>query len=189
MGRPAKHDADDFIDAAISVFAAQGVRAVTLAAVADRLGATNGSVYYRFPDRASLLQAVWLRTTAEFRQRYLEAVGESPTVHDAVEASTWVVEWCRENLEKAQVLQAGPRTFDADGDPAQQSDETTTEADLRTIVTSLTGQTAATGDEIAFVMTELPLAVVRRRLQAGTPPGDREIDLVRGLAAAVLIRS
>ncbi|WP_341267759.1 MULTISPECIES: TetR/AcrR family transcriptional regulator [Gordonia] len=187
MGRPAKHDADDFIDAAVAVFAARGVRAVTLAAVADRLGATNGSIYYRFPDRTSLLQAVWLRTTAEFRRNYLEVVGEHPTVHAAVDASAWVVEWCRDNLEKAQVLQSGPRTFDADGEPAQRSDETATEAKLRTIVTSLTGKTAATADEIAFVMIELPLAVVRRRLQAGTPPGDREIDLVRGLATAVLV--
>lgn len=186
MGRPAKHTADDFLDAAVEIFADDGVRAVTLAAVADRVGATNGSVYYRFPDRESLLQAVWLRTTARFRRDYKERLPDQPDVDDAIDAAVWVVEWCRDNPAPAQVLQAGPRTFGPDDWPAQRADAEAGEARLRALVVAVADRSPATPDEIAFALIELPLAVVRRHLQAGRVPGEREVVLVRNLAAAVL---
>ncbi|MBM7368520.1 TetR/AcrR family transcriptional regulator [Gordonia hydrophobica] len=188
MGRPAKHTIDDFLDAAVAIFADDGVRAVTLAAVAGRLGAANGSVYYRFPDRESLLQAVWLRTAQRFRDHYTQQLGDEPGIEEAIDAAAWIVQWCRDNPAQAQVLQAGPRTFGPDEWPAQEADVHAGHAQLRGFVATLAEQSLATPDEIAFALIELPLAVVRRHLQAGRAPTDRDVELVRRLATVILSR-
>ncbi|WP_408896081.1 TetR/AcrR family transcriptional regulator [Nocardioides sp. R1-1] len=189
MGRPAKHTTDDFVDAAVALFARSGVRAVTLGAVADALGAANGSVYHRFADRPSLLAAVWLRTSRRFAGAYRVRLGD-PTVESVIATAVWVVEWCRENLAEAQVLLAGMRAFGPDEWPAEARAAATTDEqigrELRASVRRLAAQTAASPEEIVFAMAELPIAVVRRPLQAGQAPGPREADLVRRLAARIL---
>lgn len=183
MGRPAKHSADDFVDAAIAIFADQGIRAVTLGSVAAALNAANGSVYHRFPDRPALLAAVWSRTTQRFTEQYLDRIGE-PTVDSAIESACWVVDWCAARLPEAQVLQAGARTFGVDdgrlhaeGDPR---------AAIRRIVAALSPSTTADPDQIAFALTDLPIAVVRGPLQEGRAPGEREARLVRSLVTLIL---
>lgn len=189
MGRPAKHTADDFVDAAIELFAERGVRAVTLGAVAERLGAANGSIYYRFPDRASLLASIWLRTSARFETGYRDALGE-PTVDHAINAAVWIVDWCRTHVAEAQVLQAGARAFGPDEWPSDARAGLTTDSDIRResreIVHALAASTAATRDQIAFAMLELPIAVVRRSLQDGRAPSHRDADLVRSLVTLIL---
>ncbi len=188
MGRPAKHSADDFVDAAIELFAQRGIRAVTLNAVAESTGAANGSVYHRFPDRPSLLAAMWQRTSARFQADYRAKLGE-PTITGAIDAAVWVVRWCGDNLAEAQVLQAGRRTFGPDDWPPGSGDaaaEAATREQVRRSVHALSGATAAGPDQIAFVMFELPIAVVRRSLHAGRVPGTRDAALVRGIATAVL---
>lgn len=189
MGRPAKHTADDFIDAAIALFAANGVRAVTLGAVAERLRAANGSIYHRFPDRPSLLAAIWLRTSSRFEAAYQEQLGRA-TVASAIAAAVWVVQWCHNNPEQAQVLQAGMRAFDPDSWPLDASKAADSDTDVRAqlpkYVAELVNHTAASAEQIAFTLTDLPLAVVRRQLKAGRAPGAAEVELVRGLATVIL---
>lgn len=189
MGRPAKHSADDFVDAALDIFARSGVRSVTLNAVAASIGAANGSIYHRFPDRPTLLAAMWLRTSKRFEQEYRGQLGE-PTIESVIATAAWVVDWCRDNLAEAQVLQAGIRTFGPDDWPAEARTGLTTDddvrRDLRASVERLAASTSASPDEIAFAMLELPIAVVRRTLQAGSSPGNREADLVRRLVTRIL---
>jgi hypothetical protein len=57
---------------------------------------------------------------------------------------------------------------------------------MKAIVRQLAVQTEVPSDQIAFVMLDLPLAVVRRHLQAGEPPPKQATELVRGLAGRVL---
>jgi len=176
------------VTVAVALFAERGIRAVTLSAVAESTGASNGSVYHRFPDRPSLLAAMWLRTTGRFRADYRVALGE-PTVEGAIAAAVWVVRWCRDNRAEAQVLQAGIRAFgpgDWSAVARGHADEAGTRAEVRRNIHALAGETAAGPDQIAFVMLDLPIAVVRRSLQAGRAPGGRDAALVRGIAAAVL---
>ncbi|NYJ03543.1 AcrR family transcriptional regulator [Nocardioides thalensis] len=189
MGRPPKHSADDFIDAAIALYAEGGIRTVTLGAVAESIGAANGSIYHRFPDRPSLLAAVWLRTSDRFASGYRETLGE-PSADSAVDAAVWVVEWCRAHVAEAQVLQAGARALGRDEWPPEARAADTTDKHLRRdigrIVAQVQASSGANADQIVFAMLELPLAVVRRSLQAGKPPGRREVELVRGLARLIL---
>lgn len=188
MGRPSKHSVDDFIDAGISLFAERGIRAVTLNAVAESVGAANGSIYHRFPDRPSLLAAMWLHSSKAFETAYREKLG-TPTIDSTIAAAVWVVDWCRENLEQAQVLQAGEQTFGPEAWPPE-ARATATEAQIQAEfsrhVKALSGSTSASPDQIAFAMIELPIAVVRRSLQSRKAPGRRESGLVRSLVTAIL---
>ncbi|GAC69203.1 TetR/AcrR family transcriptional regulator [Gordonia soli] len=188
MGRPPKHGVDDFIDAAATIFAARGVRAVTLGAVADELGASNGSIYYRFPDRETLLRTLWSRSAERFYDDYRQVLGGNPTIADAIDSAAWIVDWCREKPARAQVLQAGSRTFDVEGAGTSSYDTEVIEREIRSVVATLADQTVATPDQIAFALIDLPLAAVRRHLQAGRALGRRESELVRGLASAILAR-
>lgn len=189
MGRPSKHSVDDFIDAGISLFAESGIRAVTLNAVAESVGATNGSIYHRFPDRPSLLAAIWLHSSKTFETAYREKLG-APTIDSAIAAAVWVVDWCRDNVEQAQVLQAGERTFGPEAWPPEARAAATTEGQIQAefgrAVQALSASTAASPDQIAFAMIELPIAVVRRSLHSKKAPGPRESELVRDLVTAIL---
>lgn len=104
-----------------------------------------------------------------------------PTIDTAV----WFVEWCRSNLDQAQVLRAGMRTFGPDdwsADDRAAADQT---AILHTVLNALkvlAQQAAASEDQVVFAILELPVAVVRRRLEDGRPPGVREAELIRSLA-------
>lgn len=192
MGRPATHSDQKFIDAAIGLFAAGGARAVTMMAVARSVGAPSGSIYHRFPDRPALLAAVWLRTVRRFQEAYREVLGPDPTPGDAVEATAWVVDWCRANLPEAMVLQAGSRTFDRGDWPDEPLAEL---ADLdaatqRTITSTVRAVAAHTGrprDQVAFAVLDLPLAAVRRHLVAGEPPPPQTTRLVRALAERLML--
>ena len=188
MGRPAKHTEDDYLDAAIEIFSRDGIRAVTLAAVAQAVGAANGSIYHRFPTRSSLLEAVWRRTSQRFEAAYRDKLGE-PSTQSLIAAAVWIVDWCIEERADAQVLQAGQRVFCAESDTVAElrgdRDRDIHQA-ARSVVSALSGTTNATPDQIAFVMLDLPVAVVRRKLQRGEAPGSRERELVRGIAQRLL---
>src|SRR6201999_3668341 len=109
MGRQAKHDPDALLDAAAAIAAAEGPAAVTMVAVAARAGALSGSLYHRFPTRAALLAALWLRTVARFQAGWLAALrngGGDPHVA-IVAAARHVVSWSRRNRVEARVLLHG----------------------------------------------------------------------------------
>jgi AcrR family transcriptional regulator len=185
------HSTDEFLAAAGRLFADGGARALTMTAVAKDVGAPNGSMYHRFRDRSALLAALWLRTSQGFQRGYLDVLGEPPTPAGAVSAAVWTVEWCRTHLPEAIVLLAGVRAFEPDAWPDTARAELAAGDDalrraMKAIVRQLAVQTEVPSDQIAFVMLDLPLAVVRRHLQAGEPPPKQATELVRGLAGRVL---
>ncbi|MGB8406482.1 MAG: TetR/AcrR family transcriptional regulator [Mycobacterium sp.] len=193
MGRPPVHSADDFLDAAARLFAAGGLRALTMNAVAREVGAPSGSIYHRYPDRAALLAALWMRTTRRFQSGYLEVLGERPSADGAVRAAVWTVDWCRTHLPEAVVLQAGVRTFEPEEWSESARTELATTEDISQrhlggIVRGLAKETGRPPDQITFAMLDLPLAAMRRHLLTGEPPPKRVTVLVRDLAGVILAR-
>jgi AcrR family transcriptional regulator len=61
VGRPATTTADDWAQAALDEMEAAGVRALTVEAVARRLGVSKGGAYHYFRDRRDLLRAALAR--------------------------------------------------------------------------------------------------------------------------------
>ncbi|MDF0532468.1 helix-turn-helix domain containing protein [Tsukamurella sp. 8F] len=191
MGRPTLHDSDALLDAAVRLFARDGVRGLTVAAVAREAKAPSGSVYHRFPDRPSLLAAVWLRTVRRFHDAYVAEIGDGVTPETAVAGAAWTVAWCREHLGEALVLQAGATAFDAGAWPqtaahrweALQAEQA---AAIGEFVRSVAAQSGTTSADVAFAMFDLPLAVVRPHLIEGAVPPADAVDAAARMASAIL---
>ncbi|HZB10962.1 MAG TPA: TetR/AcrR family transcriptional regulator [Rubrobacter sp.] len=76
--RPGKLTADDWVDAAYSAMAEDGVGAVAVEPLARRLGVTRGSFYWHFKDRRSLVEAVLERWEEESTEATISATGLIP---------------------------------------------------------------------------------------------------------------
>jgi AcrR family transcriptional regulator len=183
MGRPPRHNADDFLDAAVRLFATDGIAAVTMSAVAREVGAPSGSIYHRFPGRPTLLAAVWLRTLTRFQQDYLAILEQEPTIEVAVEAAAQVVRWCRAHPAEGKLLYEGDRALGVDEWPPEdraRADEANRRLDaaLTKVVRRLRPLTGRSTDELMLALVDLPYAAVRRHLDRGEAPPPRAVDLV-----------
>jgi len=77
------------LDAAAEVVDLVGFDRITTAMIAERAGASIGTVYRYYPDRVAVLQALRERTLARFRARIAEEIAASPplTWWDAVDCA------------------------------------------------------------------------------------------------------
>ncbi|QIZ35671.1 TetR/AcrR family transcriptional regulator [Saccharopolyspora sp. ASAGF58] len=191
MGRPPRHDADRLLDAAVALAAETGPRGVTMAAVARAAGAPSGSVYHRFPDRAALLSALWLRTVTRFQEGVFAALGGSPQ-DAAVTMARHAVEWCREHPDEARVLLAGPGDFGLAEWPSGARERLTAgNARLEKALADLARRLGKADERgrsrVRLAVIDLPYAVVRRYLVRGEPIPALEVgtvgDAVRDLLA------
>jgi AcrR family transcriptional regulator len=191
MGRPPAHSTDDFVDAAVRLFADSGVRAVTMTSVARAVGVHSGSVYHRFSGRPALLSAVWLRTERRFHHQLLRVVDEHPGADGVVRASGWIVDWCRDNAGEAAVLHAGVRAFSPDtwpDDARAELDENIAARDkaVARVVRATKAQTGRNADEILLALIDLPIAVVSRHLARGTVPPASATRLTTRIAQLIM---
>jgi AcrR family transcriptional regulator len=190
VGRPALHDTQTLLDVALTIAADRGPASVTIASVSAASGAPSGSLYHRFDDRAALLGQLWLRTTGAFQDGFLEALDSAPGVEGCVAAASYVIGWCRDHPAEARLLLRGSEDFAAaDWPPATRRRAA---ADRRALTKALQGRATELGeptlDRILLATVDLPLAVVRRHLQAGARarlPGHAE-TLVAQTARTVL---
>lgn len=192
MARPSQYDRDQLLDSALRLAAQDGPGAVTMAAVAKDSGAPSGSVYHRFPSRAVLLGALWVRTSEGFQEGWLAALAQDRDPHRAVRvAARHVVAWTRAHPREAAVLLHGPDAF---GQPEWPSDCARRAAeghdrvqDAITRVCERLGATERTAaDRVALALIDLPLALVRRPLRAGLPLSPHAEDLAQESAALLL---
>lgn len=185
------HTVDDFVGAAVRLFAEGGARAVTMASVARSVGAPSGSIYHRFADRPELLAAVWLHTVRRFQRELLEVLRQHDGLDAAVATSAWTVDWCRDNLPEAVVLHAGKRALSPQTWPAAaQAELAVLEAErdrfVGRLVSGLAARTGRRADEVALALFDLPLAVVGKYLARGEPPPPSSTDLVERITRMIL---
>ncbi len=72
MPRPRLYDQDQILDAVERLAVQSGPTAVTIRAISDAIGVSNGAVYHTFGSRAGLVGRAWLRAG----HRFLSAQGE-----------------------------------------------------------------------------------------------------------------
>lgn len=173
MGRPAKFDLDQLLDAAIEIAARSGPAAVTMRAVAAAVGAPSGSVYHRFAGRPALLAAMWLHALDRFQGGYLAKFGEPDPLCAAAAAARHVIEWSADHPSYARVLARGAADFGIADWPAAQGEELA-ERNRRTADTidTLAARLGATApidrDRVRAAVVDLPYALLRRHL----PPAE-----------------
>lgn len=66
MPRPRMHDPDVVLDAVEELVARSGPTAVTIRAISDAVGVSNGAVYHTFTSRGGLMGQAWLRAGRRF---------------------------------------------------------------------------------------------------------------------------
>jgi AcrR family transcriptional regulator len=165
MPRPARFTLDELLDAAAALLAADGPSAVTMSAVARAARAPSGSMYHRFPTRAALCGALWIRTEERFHAGLTAAMATPADAQQrCVAAARFTVQWCRDHPIEARVLLTGADALGA----ADWPDELTSRRKRlhRALRRTLAGL-LADRDRVNAAVIDIPYAVVRRHLIAG----------------------
>jgi AcrR family transcriptional regulator len=178
MGRLARFTNEQFIDAALHIAAAEGPAAVTIAAVAGKIGAPVGSVYHRFLSRDVLLAEVWLKVVASFQEAFLEFLENGLGLEAALHTPRWVR---RHPAEARIILLYRREELVSGGWPA---DLKTRALELKRrlddgivgFAASVLGKAGRTEIErTIFALVDVPYGAVIRCIRQGRKP-PREID-------------
>lgn len=90
--------------AALRLVADRGPQAVTVAALAEEVGAPVGSIYHRYRSREALLAELWMDVVEGFQGEFVARLGDAADVDGAVRASLFMVEWTRQHPLEARLL-------------------------------------------------------------------------------------
>ncbi|OBI31797.1 TetR family transcriptional regulator [Mycolicibacter terrae] len=177
MPRPRVHDPDRVLDAVESLAARSGPAAVTIRAVGEATGASNGAVYHGFGSRAGLLAAAWLRAARRFLalQDDLVSAASGPT-GAVIAAADAPVAFAERHPDAARLLQA----LRHDALLAEDLPEEVA-AQLRGVAAELVAllirlaaalwdrRDAAAVDTVTVCVVDLPTAIVLSRNRLGSP--------------------
>ncbi|WP_029109104.1 TetR/AcrR family transcriptional regulator [Mycobacterium sp. URHD0025] len=89
MPRPRVYDPETVLDAAEALAVRSGPASVTIRAISDAVGLSNGAVYHSFGSRAGLLGQVWLRAGRRFLALQRDLVGAARPGTDAIAAAAY----------------------------------------------------------------------------------------------------
>ncbi|MET7459728.1 TetR/AcrR family transcriptional regulator [Nonomuraea sp. NPDC005501] len=190
MARPAKFDADQILDAAATVAAESGQDAVTVTAVAARLGAPSGSIYHRYASRDLLLARLWIRTVRRFQEGFLAAVEADDLAEAVRRAAAHTVRWSAAHPEEARLL----LRYHVENLRLAWPDELGEElSQLNVASFAAMGRLAERGhtdlERVVFALVDIPLAAVRRHLSRGGTIPERAARLAEVAALAVVLEN
>jgi AcrR family transcriptional regulator len=188
MGHP-KFSQEDFLGAALAIIAEQGVAGATVASVSERLGSPTGSFYHRFASRDVLLGSLWLRTILEFQT----GISAALDADDGLRAALHTPAWVRKHPDQACLLLLYDRKDFMKGEWPPELRERVAEMTRRMEVGSRKWARVIFGkegrDEIRlaqFLISELPVAVVRQHLLRGEQPPELVDRIIRATYRAVV---
>lgn len=168
MARPPAFTDDQLLDGALTLLAAGGPGAATIAAISQVTGAPVGSIYHRFASRELLMARLWMRTVAAFQRGFIQALAEDDPERAAVSAIEHVIGWAGEHPAEMRVLVLHRREDLAAQWPEELGREL---ASLRQgLESAIRGHARARygrddGDAVArvtFALVDIPYAAVRR---------------------------
>ena len=173
MSRPAKFSAEAILDTSLALVSERGPSALTITAVAERLGAPSGSIYHRFSGRDVLAATLWLRSLRRFQAGFLSALYDPDPLRAARRAAMHVLRWSRGNPSEARLLFLH-RSEDLAyaGWPQDLRDENAAlRKQLENAIAGLCKSLAAPDSDfrrrIRFAVVDIPYAAVRQSLAAG----------------------
>jgi AcrR family transcriptional regulator len=194
VGRPPKFSKDQMLDSALALVAQGGPTALSVSAVADRLGAPSGSIYHRFGSRDLLAASLWLRSLENFQEGLLASLQNTDAVDAVLAAATHVLRWSRANLTEAQMLlQYRSSDLLTDGWPDELRDRN---RDLRRTLDSAVDEinhrigavNATDRRRVTFALIDIPYGAVRGPLGRGRPP-EPELDAIVADAVIAVLKN
>jgi AcrR family transcriptional regulator len=188
MGHP-KFSQEDFFAAAHAIIAERGLPAVTVASISARLKSPTGSFYHRFASRDVLLGELWLRAVLDFQA----GIGKALDAGEGLAAALHTPAWARKHLDKARLLLLYDRSDFVQGDWPEELRGRVAEMTRRMEAGSrrrarvIFGKDGREEQRLAqFLISELPVAVVRQHLTRGEKPPPLVDQLIRTTYAAVV---
>ena len=175
MPRPTLHDTDALLDAARDLIVEGGPQAAGIRAIAERSGAPSGSLYHRFGSRDALVARAWLRAVRRFQAGFIPALDADDPRAGVADAVRWAVLFAVNERADAQLLLAHGRRdlLHAEPQGLLAAELATVNEPLvqatRAITVRLFGRASGEAVErVSYAIVDLPLAVLRRHLRAGT---------------------
>jgi len=185
----AKFSEEDFYAAARAIAAGQGPAAVTVASISARLKSPTGSFYHRFASLEILLGELWLRAVLDFQG----GMAAARDAGDALAAALHTPAWARNNLDQARLLLLYDRRDFVSGEWPKQLRERVAEMTKRMDAASprwarmIFGKDGREEVRLAqFLISELPVAVVRQHLVRGEKPPPLVDEIIRTTYAAIV---
>ncbi len=171
MARPPKYSREQILDAVVEVLKRCAPADLTVAMVADVLGAPSGSIYHRFPSRDALVASAWLRVGERFRHDLAAQLRASDPTHGALAAVHLVLDWARRRPSEAGFFllhsrsEIGSTEWPADlaGRATRLGNDLTDT--IRTFALRLPGVSLA---RARFALLDVPQAAVRRAQVSGS---------------------
>jgi AcrR family transcriptional regulator len=186
MPRPQVYDRDAMLDAAEQLAVEGGVTAVTIRAVSERAGISNGAIYHAFGSRGGLVGRAWVRAARRFLTLQKQAVdAEADPVRAVIVAADTPAVFSEQYPLSARLWLSIPRDELIGEAPAEvQAELRALEGELRDMLIRLSvamfdRKDAASVAVIEDCVVGLPTGLMLRRPM---PPTN---DTRRRLAAAV----
>jgi AcrR family transcriptional regulator len=176
VGRPARFDSEEILDAAIQLIAERGLGQTTVSEIARRLGAPTGSIYHRFESKDLLLAHLWMRTVRRAQAGFLRALGGDDLEAAARDAALHMLHWSREHRAEASLLLLHRAEDLAHRWPEELGEEASSVNDeMREAVRGFTRRrfgrlTPLRLQAVTFALVDVPYAACRRYLLAGQDP-------------------
>lgn len=189
MGRKPHFSNEQFYAAAMNRIAQCGPESVTVASIAEEIGAPVGSVYHRFSSREMIMAGLWLGIAESFQKGFLATLDSG----DCVSASLYTPKWVRTNPLESKILLVYRREELVGVEwPVQVRERAgALEQELRNGLIAFVKRYFGRYSEknmrrTVFALIDVPLASVKRYLENGKTPPEYEDELVRGTCTALM---
>lgn len=189
MPRPRVHDQDQILDAVERLAVRSGPASVTIRAVGDAIGVSNGALYHTFGSRAGLVGRAWLRAGHRFLSAQSELIdsADGDGVAAVVAAAEAPAVFAETHPESSQLLLTvrrdellGPETPPDIAAQLRDLDRLLVETMIRLARRLWDRKDAAAVDVITTCIVDLPTAILLRRNRIDDP------DARERLRAAVI---
>jgi AcrR family transcriptional regulator len=157
--------------------AEEGPSALTVQKIAQRVGATTGSVYHRFATLDWIAAAAWITAAEDFQREFARALEETDLYCRVVAGALVTPRWSRARLTEARVLlRFDARDLDAAPLPPEwRARLLGLRRDLRGIFIDLAARFPRGGRALQlqllqFLLVDLPLAATKPHLLSGRAP-------------------
>lgn len=187
--RPPKYTTEQILDAVVRVVREAGPAAVSVAAIAEVMGAPNGSIYHRFSSRDELLAAAWLRVAGTFQQGFAKQLSEPDPLTASLGAATYTIDRARRRPAETHVLclyRPNDLTKGSWPRPLMESANRLGSqlTDLLRHHAQRLGGVSTT--RVRFALVDVPHAAVRRAVASGAALDHEVEQLVRETVRALL---
>ncbi|MGV0808712.1 TetR/AcrR family transcriptional regulator [Mycolicibacterium setense] len=193
MPRPRLYDPEAVLDAAEALAVRSGPSAVTIRAISDAVGLSNGAVYHSFGSRAGLLGQAWLRAGRRFLALQRDLVDAAGSGTDAIAAAAYAPVTFAERhpasarlvlqIRQEQVL--GPDVPEEIAEQVRGLTQELVDLMIGLAMSAWDRRDRAAVDTVTTCIVDLPTAILLRRNRLADPTARQHLSAAVAAVLAV----